>query len=826
MLLHIRTAFLFLSFIVFSLSSFSQAPDRLNASEIQLALKKLNVLGSVLYIAAHPDDENTKLITWFANEKLMNTAYLSLTRGDGGQNLIGPEIREALGVIRTHELLEARKIDGGQQFFTRANDFGFSKTPDETFSIWDRDKVLSDMVWVIRKFRPDIIITRFSSTPGGTHGHHTASAILAEEAFYAAADESKFPEQLALVDVWQPKRLLWNTTWWFYGDESKFDKSKLIPVEVGGYNPLLGKSYTEIAAVSRSMHSSQGFGTPQVRGSDIEYLEPIIGGNQPLFEGLDMTWARVAGGRAIQKMVDKIIATYDPEKPEKIAKDLVGLYKKLKAAPEGHWRNQKMQEVKGLIQATMGLYLEAYAKQYSASPREPVELTIEVTNRSNVDAELLNIRNNANGTDSTVNKPLANNHPLLLNSRFYLPADKPYSQPYWLSLPHGIGMYEVDDQEMIGDPVNVPPVTFDISLNILGEIFTYTIPLVYKTTDPAIGEVYRPFEVTPPVYMNLNEEVYIFPDEEPKNIQVLVGAGKDNVEGTLSLSVPEGWTVSPSSIEVSIPTKGRAQTFIFSVTAPSHAEATELKATFAMDGAKYSNSTVPLNYDHIAKQTLFPSATAKIVRLDVEKKGNRIGYIMGAGDNIPASLQQLGYRVDLLNDDILTDEKLKVYDAVILGVRAYNTIDKLRFNHSALMDYVKEGGTVIVQYNTNSRLVTKDLGPYPFSISRDRITVEDAPVRFLLPEHPILNYPNKITQADFDGWVQERGLYFPNKWSEEYETPISSNDPDEQPLDGGILVASYGKGYYIYTSYSWFRELPAGVPGAFRIFTNMISIGK
>ncbi len=826
MLLRIKTAFLFISFIVFSLSAFTQAPDRLNASDIQLALKKLNVLGSVLYIAAHPDDENTKLITWFANEKLMNTGYLSLTRGDGGQNLIGPEMRETLGVIRTQELLEARKVDGGQQFFTRANDFGFSKTPDETFALWDKDKVLADMVWVIRKFRPDIIITRFSTTPGGTHGHHTASAILAEEAFYAASDKSKFPEQLTYVDTWQPKRLLWNTTWWFYGDESRFDKTGLIPVEVGGFSPLLGKSYTEIAAASRSMHSSQGFGAPQTRGSDIEYLQPIIGGSQPLFEGLDMSWSRVNGGKAIQKIIDKIIVDYDAEKPEKITKDLVVLYKKLKAMPESYWRDQKTHEVKELIQVTMGLYLEAYAKQYSSSPKEPVELTIEVTNRSHIAAKLLKINNNANGKDSTIEQSLEYNQPLLLDSRFVLPVDKPYSQPYWLTAPHGIGMYEVSDQELIGNPENEPPVTFELSIDILGEILTYTVPLVYKATDPAIGEVYRPFEVTPPVFMNLNETVYIFPDQAPKSIHVLVGAGKDNVNGSLSLQVPDEWTVSPSTIDVAIASKGGSQTFAFSVVAPTDADATELKAIFTMDGETYSYSKVAIDYEHIAKQTLFPPATAKIVRLDLEKRGDRIGYIVGAGDNIPASLQQLGYNVDLLHEDILTNEKLKVYDAVILGVRAYNTIDKLKFHQPALMDYVKEGGTVIVQYNTNFRLVTEDLGPYPFSISRERITVEDAPVRILLPEHPILNYPNKITQTDFKDWVQERGLYFPNEWSDKYDAPISSNDPEEQPLDGGILVTQYGKGYYIYTSYSWFRELPAGVPGAFRIFTNMISIGK
>lgn len=819
--------FLLLSFLfLYFPSSFSQTPTQYNASEIQLGLKKLNFLGSVLYIAAHPDDENTKLIAWLSKEKLINTGYLSLTRGDGGQNLIGPEIRESLGVIRTQELLQARRIDGGEQFFTRANDFGFSKNPGETFDIWNKEQVLSDVVWVIRKFKPDIIITRFSTTPGGTHGHHTASAILAEEAFKAAADKTQFPEQLKHVEVWQPKRLLWNTTWWFYGDEKNFDKTGLLPIDVGGYSPLLGSSYTEIAARSRSMHQSQGFGAPLVRGSEIEYLKPIIGGEDDLFAHIDMTWTNMPGGPAISDAINKSIETFDPENPAKITQDLVQIYKKMKTLPEGYWKKKKMGEVKALIKSCMGLYLEATAASNSTVPGASIDIAIEATNRSQVPAVLMGIYNKAIQVDSLVDKELKYNQPLFLTKHLSIPEAMPYSQPYWLKEEHTIGMYTVTDQTLIGQAEDAPSIVFNIICKIWEEEFSFDVPLVFKYTNPAKGELYQPFEITPPVFMNLEEEVYIFPDSDPKKIKVLVDAGTAHVKGELKLETPEGWHVSPESVAVNIEQQGGEATFSFEVSPPAMSSEARLRAVFMAGDKHYSKSKISIEYDHIPKQTLYPEAAAKIVRLDLKKEGEKIGYLMGAGDNIPVSLQQLGYKVDLLNDNGITLENLKQYDAVILGIRAYNTVDRLKFYQPVLLEYAKQGGTLIVQYNTNHQLVTPDLGPYPLTLSRDRVTVEDAPVRILLPEHPVLNFPNKITAKDFEGWVQERGLYFPNQWSNEYKAPLSSNDPGESPKDGGLLVAPYGKGYYIYTGYSWFRELPAGVPGAYRLFTNMISIGK
>ena len=480
-----------------SFASFSQAPHRYNSSEIQLELNKLSVLGSALYIAAHPDDENNRLITWLANEKLVKTGYMALTRGDGGQNLIGPEISEYLGVIRTQELLQARKIDGGQQFFSRANDFGFSKNPDETFTIWDRNKVLSDVVWVIRKFKPDVIITRFSTEPGGTHGHHTASAILAQEAFEAAGDKTKFPEQLKYVSVWQPKRLLWNTSWWFYGDEKNFDKSGLLTIDVGGYNPLLGESYTEIAAESRSMHKSQGFGSSLERGSTIEYLKPIKGSTdtQDLFSGIDLGWSRIEGGKPIGEAVQRCIADFNPENPAEIVPELVNIYQKISKLKDSKWKATKLDETKALIRACLGLYLEATAGTNTSAPGEKVTVNIEAVNRSSVPVKILKLGNNLSTSDTSVIKELDYNKPLRFNVQLELPDNMDYTQPYWLREKGTVGMFSVTDQQHIGMPEDSAAVRYSLVTDVLGETFSFKTPLVYKSTDPVKGEQYQPFEV-------------------------------------------------------------------------------------------------------------------------------------------------------------------------------------------------------------------------------------------------------------------------------------------------------------------------------------------
>ena len=822
--------FPFVILLLLSGRSYSQAPEHPTASKVLLDLKKLNVLGTVLYMAAHPDDENTMLITYMSNEKLYNTGYLSLTRGDGGQNLIGPEIREKLGIIRTQELLQARRTDGGKQFFTRAVDFGFSKSPEETFTIWNREQVLSDAVWVIRKFRPDVMITRFPKDSRAGHGHHSASSILAEEAFAAAADPKRFPEQLKQVQVWQVKRLLWNTSSWAFKSADDFNKyaQGFLKLDIGGFNPLLGKSYGEISAESRSMHKSQGFGSTGRRGESIEYFEHTKGekATNNLFDGINTTWSRVPGSATVSKLIQRAITDYNPSNPAAVVPTLITALKEMQKLPDNYWKPIKIQELQKVIQDAMGLYMEVTAGDFDAAPETPVQLKVEIINRSAVPAVLENIRYGFAGKDTSVRVPLKEDQDYNFSAQYVLPATVPISQPYWLRKPGTLGMFSIESQQEVGLPENVPATQVELNLRIGDELISYSVPVVYKRTDPVRGEIYRPFVINPPVFLNLAENVYMFATAEPRQVSVLVKAGKDKLTGTIALQLPTGWRAEPSAIPVSLNKKDDEKQVVFTVYPSASQQVGELKVIAAIDGKKYDQSLNVINYAHIPAQVSFPDATARVVRLDLKKKGTKIGYVMGAGDDVPQSLHEIGYEVTILQDKDMNVDHLKQFDAVILGVRAYNTVPRLRYYQPDLMKYVEEGGTVIVQYNVDQALLMNDLGPYPLKLSRDRVTDEKSVVRFLKPTHPVLNVPNKITKFDFEGWVQERGLYFPNEWDSRYETIISTNDLNDPPLEGGLLVAKYGKGYYVYTGYSWFRELPAGVPGAYRLFVNMISLGK
>ncbi len=807
----------------------AQAPKKPNAADIHLMLKKLNVLGSVMYVAAHPDDENTRMIAYYANEKLFRTAYLSATRGDGGQNLIGPEIREGLGIIRTQELLAARRTDGGSQFFSRANDFGYSKDPDETFNIWDREKVLADFVWNIRKFRPDVLITRFSLMPKVTHGHHTASAILANEAFDLAGDPSAFPEQLEYVEPWQPRRIFWNTSWWFYRSSGQeMDTAKFITIDVGAYNTLLGKSYNEIAALSRSMHKSQGFGATGSRGSEIEYLEQWKGdkASQDPFEGIDTSWGRVDQGEKVAEHTQNALHNYMPDDPARIIPDLLQALKALEQVKDEYWASVKRQEIHDIIKACLGLYLEVKTDAFRVVPGDSINLSLEAINRANVEVSLSTVRyNDLMAEPEKLNQKLSYNTPFFMDKKMAIPAETPFSQPYWLKKDGSLGMYTVEEQTLIGLPENPPALTVDMTVKVQDYYLDYTVPVVYKTNDPVDGEVYKPLAITPPVFANITDAVYIMANGQAKPVNVKVIAGKSKLEGALSLELPVGWSATPASIDFSMENKGEEQSFDFMVTPPANQDEGLVKALVTVEGKTYNYALNVIDYDHIPMQTRFPESNARIVNIDIQKRGESIGYIMGAGDEIPASLRQIGYDVTELGEEDINTENLQQFDAVILGVRAFNTVDRLKFLKDELFSYVENGGTMVVQYNTSHRLVTQEISPVPLKLSRDRVTVEEAPVRFLAENHPVLNFPNKITQKDFEGWVQERGLYFPNEWDDAFTPILSSNDPGEEPLEGGLLVAPYGKGYYIYTGYSWFRELPAGVSGAYRLFTNLISIG-
>jgi LmbE family N-acetylglucosaminyl deacetylase len=812
----------------------AQAPKKWTSGDIHEGVKKLNVLASALFVAAHPDDENTRLIAYLANYKYANTAYLSMTRGDGGQNLIGTEIRELLGVIRTQELLAARGVDGGQQFFTRANDFGYSKDPNETFKIWDENLVKQDVVYAVRNFKPDVIIARFSTTPGTTHGHHTASAILANEAFDLAADAKAFPEQVKELGTWQANRLLFNTSWWFYGSQEKFnqaDKTNLFSFDVGVYYPIKGKSNTEMAAESRSMHRCQGFGSEGSRGIQLEYLE-FLKGEKPendIFDGINTTWTRVKNGAAIGDLVTKIDTEFRYDNPSASLDDLLKVRQMIIALPDAeHWKHVKLAEVETLIYYCAGFFFEATASDFSAVSGEEVSIKIEAINRSNAKVFLKSVTFLPENRTSEINENLDNNKTFVNAENIVIAKATAYGSPFWLQGKNPtLGMYDVPNSAMANLPQN--PVDFKVQFNLTidNQDFIIERPIVNKIIDPVKAEVYRPFVKLPEAFVSIKDDVYVFADNEPKTVEVVVKSGKTDIGGMVRLDVPKGWKCEPAELPFELKLKGATTTVRFTVY-PSEKQSVEnISAVVRFeDGATFSEELIEIAYDHIPVQTVLMPATAKFVRVDLVKKGENVGYIMGAGDEIPASLEQIGYKVSILANKDITTENLAKFDAIILGIRAYNTVDDLKYHQAKLMEYVKNGGTIVVQYNTSSRLVLDDLAPYPLKLSRDRVAVESAEVRILAPKHPVMNTPNKITAKDFENWVQERGLYFPDKWDEAFTPILSANDPGETPKDGGLLVAKYGEGYYIYTGYSWFRELPAGVPGAFRIFTNLISIGK
>lgn len=813
----LTTALLFLSIV-----SFGQPSRQPDAAQLQLKLKKLNFLGSVLYVAAHPDDENTRMITSMANDRLATTAYLSMTRGDGGQNLIGPEIRDQLGLIRTQELLAARSIDGGQQFFTRANDFGFSKSADEAFAIWGKDIILSDVVTVFRAYQPDVIITRFPPDARAGHGHHTASAILAQEAFDVAARQGYGAGQ-----VWQAKRLYTNTgRWW--NQSINAQTPGVVTVDVGRYSTLLGKSFTEIAAQSSSQHKSQGWGTSPARGEQLEYLEFVKGDSarKDIFEGVNTTWSRIVGGAPIQALVEQANREFSAENPAAIVPQLFRIRKAIAALPAGVWRDRKLAETEQLIQDCLGLFVSVKASYFQGSPGQAIHSNAEIINRSAGALQIDRIASRELGWDTVLSNTLEPNVPLQMRCSGQISATSTYSDPYWLKEPHSTGTFVIPAAN-VGMPQNLPAVTFSFTVRSGTESLTIRRPLMYQWTDPVKGELWRPFEIVPPVFVNLSERVLIFADGEPKSVQVVVqSAGEKGMQGTLKLAVPAGWRVEPASVPFDVAPFGGEQVRSFTVY-PSAGESTGVVRAIAESGGKaYDRSIQRIAYDHFPIQTLLPAATLKVVRLDLKKSGQTIGYIRGAGDEVPAALRTMGYSVVEMKNEDVTADNLKRMDAVVLGVRALNTNPRIRYFMSTLLDYVKTGGTLVVQYNTNGELETEAFAPFPLTLSRDRVTEEDAAVRVLAPQNPLLNMPNTITAKDFEGWVQERGLYYPKTWDSQYTPLLSMNDKGETPKDGSLLAARYGEGYYIYTGLSFFRELPEGVPGAYKLFANLVSAGK
>ena len=804
----------------------SSAQSYSTSADIYLGLKKLNVLGSVLYIAAHPDDENTRLLTYFSKDRLYRTGYLSLTRGDGGQNLIGDEQGVELGLIRTQELLAARRIDGAEQFFTRAFDFGFSKNPEETFKHWDKEKILSDVVWVIRKFQPDVVITRFPTTGEGGHGHHTASAILANEAFTAAADPKRFPEQLKYVQTWQAKRILWNT---FNFGSTNTTANDQFHFDVGGYNPVLGKSYGEIAADSRSQHKSQGFGVPRSRGEALEYFKTTGGSSlsNDLFDDVDITWKRVNAGEKIQQLINATIASFEFMQPQKSVPQLVEIYKSLNALPQSYWRDEKIKEVKDLIEGASGLWMEAYTTQPTTVQGDSVRINFVLNDRLGIGARLNEVR--VDKFDSSFSFGLDKNRNFSFAKNLYVPDSKETTQPYWLQNKMEEGYFNVTNQQLIGQADVSPAYVAEYNLNINGEKISFAKPVKYKFNDQVKGEMYEPFVVLPKIEINYTERNFFFTADKPVKVQAHFFANiRDTSSYLLQHMFPTNWQTDLSSFKYNArenPDNYATSNFSLNTNFTNTKDEIDLIAKNS-SGKTYDGYKKLIRYEHIPWITYFPKASANLVAIDLKTYNKRIGYIIGAGDKVPEALEAMGYDVVLLTEKELARNNLQQYDAIITGVRAFNTNDWMNKYYDKLMKYIENGGNYIVQYSQSNNLRGGRMGPYNFVVSGKRITDENAPVTFLKPDHPVLNFPNKMTQDDFKGWIQERSIYHADRFDSNFQTILRMNDPGEAPDDGALVIAKYGKGYFTYTGLVFFRELPAGVPGAYRLLANIIALNR
>lgn len=790
-------------------------------------LRNFAVTGSVLYVGAHPDDENNRLLPYLARGRALRTAYLSLTRGDGGQNLIGPELGEELGMIRTQELLAARRVDGATQYFSRARDFGFSKDSADTLRRWDRQQVLSDVVRVIRMFRPDIVITRFSTVPGGTHGHHTASAILALEAFKIAGDPTAFPEQLGELKPWQPKRIFWNS--WVPPGGNALNDSATIRLDSGGYDPLLGESFGEIGARGRTMHKSQGEGRPSTRGVGLENFTLLAGEpvTKDLFDGIDITWARIPGGADIGAMASDLLAKFNPQNPAASVPALLAIRTKLATLGSDPLVALKRAELDHLLQACLGLFVQTTVPDAQVVPGETLKLRHAAIARAGypvrwVGVRYLSPKHNLDGEMPALNP----NELATREATEVLPVDTSLTQPYWLREDGTEGMFRVDEANLIGQPENPPAFPVEYLFEVGGQTLVVADEPVQLIVDPVRGELRRRLEVIAPVALKWTDDLALFAPSTTKAVTLEIAAARGNAVGQLQLEAPAGWQVAPASQPFDLKAVGERARLTFNVTAPAHASTGELLPRAVMGDRRYHRGRIEIRYDHIPILLLQRSAVLKTVSLELATRGRAIGYLPGAGDQVGDALARMGFSVTPLASADFEPKRLSQFDAVVVGVRAFNTRSDLDAAMPALFAYAEQGGTVIVQYNTANGLRSTRFAPFDLKLSGDRVTNADAPVTFLAPDHPALMTPNKITAADFEGWVQERARYVPRSWDEHFVPLIASGDRGETPLQGTLLVAKHGRGYVVYTGLSFFRELPAGVPGAYRLFANLVSLGK
>ncbi|WP_066441097.1 PIG-L family deacetylase [Chryseobacterium sp. CCH4-E10] len=826
--------------VVFILSSYSvfcsaQQVRPSKSSEIYRELKTLKHLPKVLYLAAHPDDENTGLLSWLINGQNVETGYLSLTRGDGGQNLLGTEQGAALGLIRTHELLEARKLDGAQQFFTRAIDFGFSKNTTDTFKQWDENSIIADVVWVIRTFRPDVIICRFPPTAAAGHGQHAASAVVAEKAFKLAGEKTAFPHQLKYVNVWQPKRILWNT--FRFGSVNTTAENQL-KITVGQYDAQLGMGYGELAGLSRSLHKSQGAGTQSVAGVKMEYFSHVAGepAKENLFDGISKTWTS-QGNTDIDQSLDQIISNFNFNNPDLSLPALLALRKKVMALKDSDLKKDKIKSLDQIILSCAGFMGEVVTNRAEAVAGDQYSFRLNLISRAPNSVVLEKVK--WLNTSENFNRKLSKDSLITIQHDIQIPADAALTEPYWLSKsPTDAATFSVPNDTLIGLPEAESPLNVLVDVKIGSEKFQIKLPLSFKKLDPVKGDVVEALRIVPALELKFTQPLYMVKENEDLHLSLNVKVNSDQPfsNGKINLTY-NGERLGGADVN-SI--KGKDLTFDYIIPKARltsiKSNQLQLDASFVADGAIYNKKQVLIQYPHLPSLQYFAPASVNVMKGDIQANVKKVGYVQGAGDFIPEFLRIAGIQIDVLKDEDFygnlkesgnsNPNKLSQYDAIVLGVRTNNTEKNLGRWMPFLWAYVKAGGNLVMQYNTNQDTTVDQLGIYNFRIANKRVTEENAAVTFLNPNHKLLNFPNKITQDDFKGWVQERGAYFPDQWDAAYEPLFEMHDTGEEPLQGSTLYAKYGKGNFIYSPLAFFRQLPAGNVGAARLFLNFLSAQK
>jgi len=834
------------------------------ATGLAQLLKRLNNTKSVMYIGAHPDDEDSALLAYLARGENARTAYLSLTRGDGGQNIIGSELFESLGIIRTEELLQARRLDGAEQFFTRAFDYGFSKTLAEAKQKWDEKIILCDAVRVIRTFRPLVVISRFSGTPADGHGQHQFAGYISPLAVKAAADSNQ------CIDSGMP----WQVLKFYVSQGFRSTQEPTLKINTGEYDFLLGRTYFELAMEGRSQHKTQEQGVLELRGEQfsglnlVESKVPKVENEKSVFDGIDI---KLMGSpktfglsenyereqlTKVQVLAEQALREYDPKKPQKIVPVLTEGLRIMHESgqiepitPKIFF--QKDREFSEAIRRASGVTVDVLADRETVAPDESFQTTVKVffPNGANVKLKKVYFRIPDDWDADETGAPKEANQGFIRREtanqtkyfKIKISRNAKLTEPYWLKNGRQGDLFNVqqpfDNQNL---PFQPPIASANVIVEINGTEINIIQPVQYRFADDIRGEVRRNLNVVPKVSLKLDQDLVIVPQSKKAQTRKIVLSVTNNsseaASGIAKLNVPDGWRIAPREAGFDLKNKGAKTSVAFDVTVPANVKIGDfnISAEVAAGGETFTQTMNEIAYPHIQTHRYYTKAETKVNVLDLRVAPVRVGYIMGSGDEVPEAIRQMGLSVESLNENDLTSGDLSKFDTIVVGIRASQVRQDFVSNNQRLLDYVKNGGTLIVQYQRPD-YVRQNLPPFPGSMTDTqkttagmtaRVVDENAKVTILEPQHPIFNFPNKITDKDFADWVQERNLYNFTTFDAKYKPLLEAHDAGEAENKGGLVIAEIGKGKYVYCSYAFFRQLPVGVPGAYRLFANLLSLPK